>query len=136
MTTPTPSKPIPEPDAASAPFWEGSLEGKFRLMRCTACGTARLPSRQHCDACLSPDYEWFDASGKGTIRTFGVMHQKYHPGFLAETPYTVAIVELDEGPRLPTNIVGLNGGKATVGMRVVVDWERHEDVALPKFRPA
>ena len=136
MTTETPSKPIPEPDEASAPFWEGSLHGTLRLMRCTACGTARLPSRQHCDQCLSPDYEWFDASGMGTIRTFGVMHQKYHPGFLAETPYTVAIVELDEGPRLPTNIVGLGDRKAAVGMRVMVDWEHHEDVALPKFRPA
>ncbi|MEZ4493033.1 MAG: OB-fold domain-containing protein [Dehalococcoidia bacterium] len=136
MTTETPSKLIPEPDDASAPFWEGSLEGKLRLMRCTACGIARLPAREHCDACLSTEYEWFDASGGGSIRTFGVMHQKYHPGFYDELPYTVAIVELDEGPRLPTNIVGLAGKKAEVGMRVIVDWERHDDVALPKFRPA
>jgi hypothetical protein len=135
MTAPTPSKPIPEPDDVSAPFWEGSLAGKLRLMRCSACGTARLPSRQHCDSCLSDAYEWIDASGAGKIRTFGVMHQKYHPGFFDELPYTVAIVELDEGPRLPTNIVGLGDRKAVIGMRVMVDWERHEDVALPKFRP-
>lgn len=136
MTSETPAKPIPEPDDASAPFWQGSLQGTLKLMRCSGCGTARLPSRMHCDACLSPDYEWFDASGRGTVRTFGVMHQKYHPGFYDELPYTVAIVELEEGPRLPTNLVKLGDRKAEVDMPVVVDWERHDDVALPKFRPA
>jgi hypothetical protein len=64
------------------------------------------------------------------------MHQRYHPGFADEMPYTIAIVELEEGPRLPTNIVNTGGREVRVGMPVVVEWEKHEDVALPKFRPA
>jgi uncharacterized OB-fold protein len=135
MTTPAVSKPIPEPDEASAPFWEGSLKGELRLMRCTRCKAVRLPSRRHCDECLSDEYEWFTASGKGTLRTYGVMHQKYHPGFADEMPYVVAIVELEEGPRLPTNLVEMGGREPRVGMPVQITWDKHEDVALPKFRP-
>lgn len=127
-------RPLPEADDASRPFFDGAMEGKLMLMECSACGTPRLPSRHHCDICLSPDFAWVAASGRGAVRTFAVMHQKYHPGF--EVPYNVTIVELEEGPRLPTNIVGIANDEIRVGMPVVVDWERHEDVALPKFRPA
>lgn len=136
MTSEAPAKPLPLPDDDSKPFWDGAAEGKFMLMRCANCGTPRLPSRQHCDECLSPDFEWFAASGRGTVRTFGVMHQRYHPGFAADIPYVVAIVELEEGPRLPANILGVDASRVTVGMPVVVEWERHEDVTVPRFRPA
>ena len=127
-------KPLPEPDEASKPFWDGSLENKLMLMRCTDCGTWRLPSRKHCDECLSEAVEWRQASGRGTVRTFGIMHQRYHPAFAAELPYNLVIVELEEGPRFPTNIVGTPNDDIRVGMPVEVDWEKHEDVALPKFR--
>jgi uncharacterized protein len=105
------------------------------LMECTHCGAVRLPSRQHCNNCLSPEFRWKEASGKGSVRSFGKMHQLYHPAFKDEIPYTVAIVELEEGPRLPTNIVDLEGHEVAVGMPVELKWERHDDVALPKFRP-
>jgi uncharacterized OB-fold protein len=130
-----PSKPYPEPDEASRPFFDGALAGKFMLMRCRSCGVARMPSRMHCDNCLSTDTEWFEASGRGTVRTFGVMHQKYHPAFYADLPYNLAIVELDEGPRLPTNIVGVANADLRVGMAVKVEWQRYEDGAVPLFRP-
>jgi len=80
-----------------------------------------------------PEYTWEQASGRGTVRTFGVMHQRYHPAF--QTPYNVTIVELEEGPRLPTNIVGIANGDIRVDMPVVVEFEKSHDVALPKFRP-
>lgn len=127
-------KPLPEADETSGPFYEGAMEGRLMLMKCGDCGTMRLPSRQHCDVCLSSEYTYQEASGRGTLRTFGVMHQRYHPGF--ELPYNVAIVELEEGPRITTNIVGAAAAELRVDMPVVVEWERHEDVALPKFRPA
>lgn len=136
MTQETISKPIPQPDEESKPFWDATLKGQLLLMKCNECGTVRLPSRRHCDNCLSDQFDWVQASGRGTVRTFGVMHQRYHPGFADEMPYTIAIVELEEGPRLPTNIVKAEGREVTVGMPVVVEWEKHEDVALPKFRPA
>lgn len=134
MTQPTATKPLPEADEASKPFFDGALEGHLMLMKCSNCGAWRLPSRHHCDECLSPDFTWERASGRGTVRTFGVMHQRYHAAF--KTPYNVTIVELEEGPRITTNIVGVGNDEIRVGMPVVVDWERHEDVALPKFRPA
>ncbi len=130
------AKPLPEPDDASRPFWDGAAAGKLMLMRCKDCGAWRLPARMHCDECLSTSVAWEQASGRGTVRTFGVMHQRYHPGFAADLPYNVTIVELEEGPRLPTNLVGVSNADIRVGMPVVVDWERHEDVVLPKFRPA
>ena len=135
MTEPI-SKPLPEADEASKPFWDGAMEGRLMLMRCGNCGQWRLPSRQHCDNCLSDQFTWEQATGKGTVRTFGVMYQKYHPGWAQETPYNVTIVELAKGPRLPTNLVGIENDKITVGMPVMVDFEHYRDVALPKFRPA
>src|SRR3970040_929674 len=134
MTQPT-EKPLPLPDAASQPFFDGAMAGKLMLMKCSMCGSVRLPSRQHCDECLSPDFAWIEASGKGTVRTFSMMHQRYHPQFAAEIPYNITTVELDEGPRLPTNLIGIANDQIRVGMRVKVDWERHSDVAIPKFRP-
>ena len=135
MTQPAIEKPLPEADETSKPFWDAAMEGRLVLMRCSDCGTWRLPSRQHCDNCLSDRYTWEQASGRGTVRTFGVMHQKYHPAWAAEAPYNVTIVELEEGPRLPTNIVQVNNEAIRVGMPVIVEFEHHEDVALPKFKP-
>lgn len=129
-------KPLPEPDEASRPFFDGAREGRLMLMKCLACGTFRLPSRSHCDRCLSPELEWVAASGRGKVRTFAIMHQRYHPAFAGDIPYNVTVVELDEGPRLPTNIVGIPSSEIRVGMEVVVDWEHHEDVTIPKFRSA
>lgn len=136
MTIETPSKPLPLPDDASRPFYDGAMAGKLMLMRCTACGAARWPARNHCDDCLSDQFEWFEASGRGSVRTFGVMHQRYHPGFADELPYVVAIIELEEGPRLPANVRGVANADVRVGMPVVVDFERYDDVAIPRFRPA
>lgn len=135
MTEQTIPKPAPEPDEASKPFFDGALDGKLMLMRCTNCGTVRLPSRQHCDKCLSDGYEWVQSSGRGTLHTFGVMHQRYHPAFVPDIPYNVAVVELDEGPRMVTNIVEAANEDLRVGMPVEVVFEPREDVALPKFRP-
>ncbi len=70
------------------------------------------------------------------MRTFGVMHQLYHQGFAQEIPYTVAVVELEEGPRIHTNIINAGDRPVTVDMPVTVAWEDHEDVSLPKFTPA
>jgi uncharacterized protein len=135
-TATAPQKPIPVADEASEPFFQGAMEGRLMIMRCTSCGTARIPSRTHCDNCLSPDFTWEQASGRGKVHTFAIMHQKYHPAFFDELPYNLAMVELDEGPRLSTNIVGAKNADIRVGMSVVVDFEKYDDVALPKFRPA
>jgi uncharacterized OB-fold protein len=135
-TSAAPQKPIPVADEASEPFFNGAMEGRLMIMKCSDCGTARVPSRSHCDECLSDAFEWVQASGRGTVHTFAVMHQKYHPAFFDELPYNLAVVELEEGPRLSTNLVGVKNEEIRVGMPVIVDFERYDDVALPKFRPA
>jgi hypothetical protein len=131
----TAQKPIPETDDASRPFFEGAMRGKLMLMKCTDCGAWRMPSRMHCDVCLSTNVDWVEASGKGKVRTFGVMHQKYHPGFYPELPYNLALIELEEGPRMVSNLIGVENKDIKVGMPVRVEFEKHEDAAIPKFRP-
>ncbi len=131
---PAVQRPLAEADEDSKPFFEGGLQGMLMLMKCGECGAVRLPARKHCDNCFSTEVEWVAASGRGKIYTFSIMHQQFHPGF--QVPYNLATVELEEGPRINTNIVGIDDSAIKVGMDVVVDWEKHEDVALPKFRPA
>ncbi|OAI44441.1 hypothetical protein AYO38_09670 [bacterium SCGC AG-212-C10] len=128
------SKPLPEADDESRPFYDAGMEGRLVLMKCSNCNTFRLPSRKHCDICFSPDSTWEQVSGRGKVYTFSIMHQRFHPAF--EVPYNIVTVELDEGPRITSNMVGVDNDAIRVGMDVVVDWEKHEDVALPKFRPA
>lgn len=131
---PAPTKPLPIPDDDSRAFFEGGMAGRLMLLRCRACGTHRLPGRRHCDECLGDESDEVTASGRGVIRSLGVMHQRYHPGFFAELPYNLGWVELDEGPRLVTNFLAPNSG-LRIGMPVEVVWERYEDGAVPKFRP-
>ena len=136
MTSPAPEKLLPLPDEASAPFWEGATHDRLMLMRCAHCGAWRLPARAHCDECLADQVTWERASGRGIVRTFGIMHQAYHPAWNADLPYGIAIVELEEGPRMPASIVGVSAADLRVGMPVVVEFEHHSDVSIPRFRPA
>lgn len=130
-----PGRPLPEINDLSRPFFEAARRGVLKIMRCARCGTYQLPGRLACDVCLSGELEWVEASGRGAVFSFVVMHQKYHPAF--ETPYNVAVVELEEGPRLVTNVVGVQDEDLRVGMVVEAEFEEvSEEVALPVFRPA
>ncbi len=130
-------KPLPEADEASRPFWDGAMDGRLVLMKCTACGTWRLPSRGHCDNCLSDQFTWETASGRGTVRTFGVMWQKYQAGWAAETPYNVTIVELEEGVTMFSSVIECAPGELHIGMSLQVVFEAvSPEMTLPKFRPA
>jgi len=129
-------KPVPEADDASRPFFDGANQGHLMLMRCESCGAYRFPSRDRCDVCWSTETAWVEASGKGTVYTFGIMHQLYHPGFKDEIPYNVTVVELAEGPRITTNIVDCPNDQIRAGMAVEATFARVSDsVSLPKFRP-
>ncbi len=130
-------KPIPEPDEASAPFFDGAARGVLMIMRCEGCGTYLAPGTRFCSECLGEDLTWTEASGRGELFTFGIMHQRYHPGFDAEIPYNIAVVELEEGPRVNTNVVGCSNDELVVGMKLQAVFEKVADgVHLPKFRPA
>lgn len=130
------AKPVPVITAEMRPFYEGARRGELLLQRCTDCGTFRFPARERCSTCVSSRSTWERAGGHGELYSFTVMHQVYHPAFVAEVPYAVAIVKLDEGPKLTTNIIGLAPDELRIGQRVEVVFERvSDDVALPKFRP-
>lgn len=127
-------RPLPRPDERSRPFFDGARLGKLRIQHCPACGTSQLPGRFACDECLSEELEWAEASGRGSVFTFTIVHQKYHPAFTP--PYNVAVVQLEEGPRLLTSIVGVENEDIRAGMEVEVEFEAASDeVSLPRFRP-
>ena len=128
--------PIPVADEASEPFFAGAKEHKLMLQRCTQCGRHRLPGRERCADCWSTESEWAQASGRGKLYTFGVMHQQYHPAFAEVTPYNYAIVELEEGPRLVTNIVDCPSDELRTDMPVEAVFDAvSEETTLARFRP-
>jgi uncharacterized OB-fold protein len=130
------SKPVPIADEASKPFFDGARERKLMIQKCVMCGAVMWPVKPRCDNCLGAKLEWTQASGKGTLYSFTLMHQVYHPGFAAEVPYNIAEVDLEEGLRIITNIVGCPNAALQIGMPLEVTFEDVTDeVTLPKFKP-
>ncbi len=135
MADSAPVKPVSQPDELTEPFFAAGEEGRLLLATCAACGEMRLPTSPTCPICLGEGFEWNEVSGRGTVYTFAVMHQRYHPAWEPDLPYNIAVVELDEGPRMPANIVGVENEEIVVGMPVEVAWEREGDAPVPRFRP-
>ncbi len=130
------TKPVPVPDEISAPFFAGTREGKLMLQHCTACGTWSFPVRERCPHCFAAKLEWRQSSGRGTLYTFTIMHQVMNPGFASSVPYNVAQVDLEEGVRMVSNVVGIDNKALRVGMKLEAVFEvAGEDVRIPKFRP-
>ena len=130
-------KPLPKVNADTKPFWDACRNHELRFQKCTECGHVRWPPSILCPLCYSNKTEWIHASGKGTVFSFVVYHKAFHPGFEADLPYVVAIVELQEGPYFLTNIVGCDPGEMSCEMPVDVVWEDiTEEFSLPKFRPS
>ena len=130
------TKPVPVPNEDTRVLFEGAARGELMIQHCLGCGEYRFVARKRCDACASPEFEWVAAGGRGKVITFAWVHQRYHPGFYDELPYNIAVVELDEGPRFITNVVGMEGRELRGGMPVEVVFEAREDVHIPVFRPA
>ena len=130
-------KPLPAIGEENSSYYESLKRHEIRLQRCAACGTFRYPAATHCPRCLSEQADWSRVSGRGTVYSWIVMHQIYDPAFKAEVPYNVAVVELEEGPRLTTNIVDCPNDAIRIGMPVIIAYDDVTDeVTLAKFRPA
>lgn len=130
------NKPLPQPNGDTKPFWDGCKEHQLRFQRCKDCKHVRWPPSIVCPMCYSYDTEWVVASGKGKVYTFVVYRQVYHEAFRDDIPYITAIVELQEGPHLLTNIVGCNPEQVECDMPVELVWENiTEEFSLPKFKP-
>ena len=111
----TANRPIPAPDDRSAEFFKAAAEGRLLIKRCTSCGRVLAPQREICDGCSGEQLEWMQASGMGRVYSFVIMHQVLHPGFRDEGPYNVIVVELDEDPRITSNLVGTPSTTASPG---------------------
>jgi len=128
-------RPAPVPDAVTAPFWEGCAQRELRIQECQACRFRWLPGSVVCPRCWSDAVTWVASAGDGTVVTFAVYHRSYYPAFQLLVPYVVAVVELAEGPRLVSNVVGVAPERVRVGMPVRVEFQLAGDTALPVFRP-
>lgn len=126
-------RPIPHPGPVSAPFWEGTKQGKFLMQRCTSCGKYVWTPQMICPTCLTGTLEWTEASGRGTVYTYVVLEKSAVPAIQA--PYAIAIVDLQEGGRFFTSLVDVDVNDVKIGMPVEVAFEDVGPVALPFFRP-
>lgn len=132
------SKPVPPAQPESDFYWEKAKQHELWLRKCNGCQRAYFYPRDICPTCFSRDTGWIKASGKGTLHTFAIVHRAPTPAFKGDVPYVVAFVDLEEGPRMPTNLVGVepDPSKIRVGMPVEVVFEDITDkIALPKFKP-
>ena len=138
MAAPRPQPRFPEPD--TQPFWDATKRRELTYQTCNRCNAVIFYPRRHCPVCGGRDTTWRVSKGEGTVYTFSVIMQSRHPAFADLGAYAVAYVDLDEGFRMMSNIVGVADPVNDVrcGMRVRLRWqEQGEDaVALPMFEPA
>ncbi len=135
MSAPSPDRPLPRPSALSAPFWEGCREGRLLVQRCGDCGSYVFIPQPVCTGCLGSGLAWVESSGRGTLYSYTVVHRPQRPVF--EVPYVVAVVELEEGWHMLSNLIDVEPDAVEIGMPLEVSFrEMSPDITLPFFRPA
>jgi uncharacterized OB-fold protein len=133
-------RPLPQPiTPESRPYWDGLKEGKLMLPRCGECRQAFFYPRILCPRCHSRRIEWFQASGKGRLHSFGIGHQSFNKAFKASTPYVLAMIELEEGPRMMSNLINVVADPAAIACDMPVQVVFHkltDDVTISLWEPA
>lgn len=134
-----PQRPLPtlkEPDTQA--FWRATKDKAFTYQQCTACDNLVFYPRAHCDACGSSELDVKTSAGKGRVYTYSIVRQSYHPFFRQQVPYAVAWIDLDEGPRLISNVIGVDDPATEIhcDMPVTIEWEEHDELCIPLFKPA
>ena len=129
-------KPLPYVDEENRPFWEGTKRHELCLQKCRDCGKFRFYPRSICPHCLSYNTEWTKVSGRGKIYSFTVANRTVSPAFRQDVPYSIAIIELEEGVRMMSNIVECRNEDLSIDMPVEVVFDDvTPEITLPKFRP-
>ncbi|MES4887080.1 bifunctional MaoC family dehydratase N-terminal/OB-fold nucleic acid binding domain-containing protein [Streptomyces sp. NPDC096012] len=135
-TGPRARRPRPVVNRDNAGFWQGVAEHRLLVQRCTGCGTPRHPWLPGCNACGGLDWDTVEASGAGTVHSYVVMHHPPFPAF--DPPYAVGLIELAEGVRMVSNVVGVPYDRVRIGLPVRVEFRTYEDdegaLVLPVFR--
>lgn len=131
------AKPMPVVTPATRPYWEGTLVGELRLQQCNPCDAHVFYPRPSCPHCGSTDLAWKRASGRGKLFSYVISHLAA-PGWEGETPYVIAVVQLDEGPRMMANLLGVEPcpDQLPLDMPLEVCFEPRGPQALPMFKPA
>ena len=128
---------LPTPDPDPQEFWDAARDRRLLIRRCSACARPHFYPRPFCPHCWSEDVVWEQASGRATLYTWSVVHVNDLPPFPERVPYVAAVVDLDEGPRMMTNIVDCDFEELEVGMALEVTFRQEtDDITLPLFRPA
>jgi uncharacterized OB-fold protein len=127
---------LPRPTPETEVWWEGCRRHRLLLQHCPACGTHQFYPRALCADCLGANLDWVEAAGRATVETFTICRVPVTDAYAARVPYVVAIVRLEEGPAMMTNIVGCEPESVAIGMPVEVVFEDcGNEIALPQFRP-
>lgn len=128
-------RPAPVVTDDNRGFWAAASEGRLAIQRCRSCGRYHHPPRPVCPSCHSTDQQWSDAAGTGVVYSYALLHHPQHPAF--DYPVIAALVDLDEGVRLVTNLVDIDSGDVAIGMPVEVSFvPTAGDAAVPVFRPS
>ena len=122
---------VPEADAFTRTYWDAAAAGRLLIRRCGTCGRAHHYPREFCPHCWSEDVTWEDASGRATLYTWSVVHRNDLPPFGDRTPYVAAVVDLAEGPRMSTEVVGADPGSLRAGLALTAGFRD----GVPVFRP-
>ena len=134
MSAPNAGIPLPRPTPLSRPHWEGCAEGVLRVQRCDDCGGFVFVPSLVCGSCQGMKLSWVESCGRGTLYSYTTVHRPQQPQF--EVPYVVAIVELEEGWHMLSNLIDVPIDEVAIGMPLEVVFERKSDeIVLPYFRP-
>ncbi len=130
------SRSLPFVTDESRPFWDGCREGKLLLQYCDACQRHQFYPRLYCMRCGSQEVRWVEASGRGTIYSYTIIRQNRAPNFVNDVPYNVAIIQLEEGPRMMSNVIDIDPAELRIDLPVQVVFDPVSDtISLPRFRP-
>jgi uncharacterized OB-fold protein len=135
MSNDAPRRPAPVVTEDNEPFWTAAADRRLVVQRCSNCHRFRHPPRPMCPYCQSLEHDWVDAIGTGTVYSYSVLHHPQNPAF--DYPILTALVDIDEGVRLVTNLVQVAPADVTIGMPVEVTFEATVNgAAVPVFRPS
>jgi uncharacterized OB-fold protein len=127
-------RPLPVPNPTTAPFFDAAREGRLRLQRCPRDGLFFYP-RSRCPRCLGDDWSWQDVSGRGSLHAFTIDRVGHDPALAHTVPFAIAVVELEEGPRMTARVVDCALTELRVGMPLSAVFETIDGVPLVRFRP-
>jgi hypothetical protein len=126
---------LPYATIDTKPFWDGCLEGRLLLQRCSTCGALRHPPSPICPTCLSDAHEWIPARGRGSVYTFTVVREPRR-GWEKLTPYVLAVIALEEGPHVLSNVINIASEQVVIGMPVEMTFAALDgSTKLPLFQP-